>query len=315
MRSARKLRRQQRRSRAFSLPTFHVGKKGIVFTFGVLAILTSVFVVIFLTGNRIWDGKKKMSVAVPTSDGAAVILFDPQYEEVVTIYIPKSTEVEVARSLGVWKVESLWQLGVQEKVEGKLMSDTFTKFFRFPTIAWADTPFLGLASGSVSDLYKGVFSVYHTNVSIFDRISMAWFSFNVSNANRTEIHLEDTGYLKATTLSDGSRGYKKQDPPPQRILSLFSDTQMAKSAYSVSLIDATGGTNSASDVGKVVEVLGAKIARLKDEAPQDIDCIVTGKDLLLIKNVAEVFACDTKEDSNASFDLEIILGSQFVKRF
>lgn len=324
MPSARKLHRlrQKRKQKSafhfnfqLKIPNFSIRGKKIAVALSISCCLVFVLFSAYLFQHKnFWDGENKLAIAVHKPDGAAVILFDPQYDEVVTITVPEHTEIDVAHDLGIWKIETVWELGKQHKLGGQLLSESLTKYFRFPTGAWADTPALGLASGNFSDLYKAVFGIYNSNLSVGDRLSLAWFSFNVSNAKRIEIPLEKTGYVIPKTLSDGTKGYGKVDPAPASVLSLFADSEFAKASYAVSIKDATGEAFIARNVGQVVEVLGAKIASVSDTDIREIDCIVRGRSELLRERIAQLFNCK-KEEGESSFDGELIIGTEFAKRF
>ena len=314
--SARQRRRINQRTRKKLSITFSLFHNKKVFIALVVSLCIGIVSLsVFAIGNKkFWDGTNKLAVAVHDTDGVSVLLFDPQYEEVVRIHIPVHTEVDVAYGLGIWKIETLWQLGKQQGLEGKILADTMTKYFRFPTAAWADTGAIGLSSGGLFDLYKSVFGIYASNLSLGDRVAIAWFSFNIPNAKHVDIDLSKTGYLTETTLSDGTKGYVKVEPAPAKILSLFADPQFSKTSHAIAIEDATGQGKVAKNVGQVVEVLGAKVASITDHDEEDTDCIVTGKSAVLVARVISLFSCQ-KGSSDTNFDVEILLGSQFAKRF
>jgi hypothetical protein len=314
MPSARRQRRMQKKKKWNVNFSLAVNKKivlyfSLAFCFAIFFYISSI-----LTKTHFWNGKDKLAVAVRLDKGAGVLLFAPEYEELVTIYFPEHTEIDVARELGIWKIESLWALGNQEKMGGKLLSDSITKHFKFPVAGWADEEAMGFSKGGLKNLYTAGFGNYKTNLTLGDRVRMAWFSFNVPNTRHVEIQLANTGYLEKVTLSDGTEGYRKVDPPPQKVLALFADSAIGKSSYAVSIQDATGKSQVARNVGSVVEVLGAKIAAVDREEEKEVDCLVKGNSDILVKRIVKLFSC-TEEDGESNFDLEIFLGSEFAKRF
>lgn len=281
----------------------------LAFCFAFIFYITSLF-----AKTRFWNGKEKVALAVRSNDGASVLLFDPHYDELVTLYIPEHTEIEAAKQLGRWKIESIWELGQQEGESGKLLADSITKYFKFPVSAWADSQASGFGIGGVRNIMKAGFGSYATNLTLGDRARMAWFAFRLPNTKHIDIHLENSGYLQKGTLSDGTPGYRKVEPPPQDILALFTDETFGKSTYAIAIQDATGQTQVARNVGSVVEVLGAKVVAVDREETQDIDCIVKGSNAFLINRIAKLFNCK-EEKAESNFDLEILLGTQFARRF
>lgn len=294
--------------------SLHVNKKILIYVSLAFCLLFIVFFSLAIANRRFWNGQDKVAVAVNDGEGATILLFDPQYNEVITVSIPKHTQIDAAKQLGVWKIETLWELGKQEHVNGQLLADSITKYFRFPVAAWADKNALGLSEGSMYKLYKAAFGIYDTNLTLGDRVAMAWFSFKVSNARRSEIELSETGYLKKSILSDGSEGYIKVEPPPQKILALFADSDIAKSSFAVGITDRTGQGQVAKNVGQVVQVLGAKVAAVDWKEEEDFDCVVKGRNEVLRDRIAQLFNCK-REDENTGFDVEILLGTEFAKRF
>ncbi len=291
-----------------------INKKILLYISLVFCVLIVAFFSRIVSHKRFWNGKDKVAVAVNDGVGASILLFDPQYDELIKVIIPKHTEVDVARELGIWKIETLWELGKQEHMNGQLLADSITKHFRFPIAAWSDENALGLYEGNIHKLYKAAFGMYNTNLTVGDRVAMAWFSFNIPNARRSEINLYETGYLKKAILSDGSEGYTKVEPAPQTVLALFAESDIAKSSFAVGITDATGESSVAKNVGQVIQVLGAKVAAVDKKEEADMDCIVKGRNELLSNRIAQLFNCQ-KEPGTTGFDVEIILGSEFAKRF
>ena len=80
--------------------------------------------------------------------------------------------------------------------------------------------------------------------------------------------------------------------------------------------DRSGFNNSASELGEVVEVLGAKMASIVKEEEEDSDCLVKSKDRRLGRKIAWIFSCQLDEkDLEGNFNFEVILGKRFAQRF
>lgn len=282
--------------------------------------LTLVFVafLFFLAfQTRFWDKDSKLTLVINKKDGDVLVaVFNPVVDEVTNITIPKNTQLRVARQLGTWKAGSVWQLGENEGLEGKLLQETITYHLELPVVAWADSPAEGFASGELVALAKAVSLPYKTNLKIGDRLKLALFSFGVKNFKREEINLAETKLLKKTRLIDGGEGFVLVGDLPASILALFSDIKISQKGTSVLIKNATGKKSVAEQVGGIIEVLGAKVAAIKEEENGDFDCLVLGKDQKAVEKLAQVFSCQ-KEKSlpSGSLDLEIRLGEGFAKRF
>lgn len=272
----------------------------------------------FLTlKTSFWDSDSKLTLVVNKKDGDVLIaVFNPVIDEVTNITIPKNTQLKVARQLGTWKAGSVWQLGENEGLEGRLLQETITYHLKLPVVAWADSPAEGFASGELLALIKAVSLPYKTNLKMGDRIKLALFSFGVKNFKREEINLAETKLLKKTRLIDGEEGFILISGLPANILALFSDIGISQKDVSVLIRDATNKKGVPEQVGEIIEVLGAKVAAIKKEEGEKFDCLVLGKDQKAVEKLTQVFSCEKgKGFPSGSLDLEIKIGEEFAKRF
>lgn len=281
----------------------------------VLILLMASFSYFFLS-SQYWDKDGKLSVAIWEGNGDVLIsTFDPVSKEIANIQIPGETQVEVARKLGTWKLASVWQLGENEGFSGKLLAETLTYHFKFPVVAWADSPALGFSSTNLAALVRAVFMPYKTNLKIADRFHIAAFALQVANPERVDVALAETTYLKRAKFIDGGEGYVIVGTPSPALSSIFADPEISAKATTVIIRDATG-VEWAGEVGRVVEVLGAKVASVVKEKADDIDCIVSGKDDSQVRKLASVFSCSIdKGEPDNNFDIEIRLGLRFATRY
>lgn len=263
-----------------------------------LLIPLLIFVLIFLFlkfYTRFWDGKDKVSVLSATKNGGAIVsTYDPGSDEIIDIIIPGETQVDVARELGVRKIDAIPSLGANEKIGGVLLSETIIKNFKFPVFVWQD------ATGK-------------TNQALGDKFNIAVFSIGKKH---TEINLSETSYLKKTKLKDGSDGFVLNGKLPEKIAAIFADPEASKTNLKINIKDATGTFGVAKKVGEIIEVLGAKTALVTSEKPEESVCNVSGKNEKFTRKVARIFECklDSKK-LEGGFDLEIKLGQNFAKRF
>jgi len=308
MRRRRKLERIKtgRNRRSFRIP---------IWLWLVLAVFLVFLFINFFT--KFWKSKDKLSLVVNTKSGdVQVTTFDPVLGEITNITIPGSTQVNVSRQLGTWKIKSVWALGQNEKISGKLLAETVTKNFRFPTAAWADSPAAGFSEGNINSALKAIFGPYKTNLQIGDRVKLALFSIGVKNTNRVDINLANTTFLKKARLTDGENGYLVQDDAPENIMVVFSDHRIASGNFKVNIKNASTKDSLPGYVGGVLQVLGAKIASVVEEKTAPVDCEIIGNDSVFIRKVAEIYSCKViNKAPEGSFDMEFRFGEKFAKRF
>ncbi len=287
--------------------------------FKLLSILF-IFLIFFLLITSIKKSnslfKDKVSLAVRNEDGGVnVLIFDYRSEEIVNIYIPGSTQVEVARDLGIWRLKNVWKLGQQEKVKGELLAKTVTKQFMFPVFFWSDSKALGFLSSNLFNVISSVFSNYETNLNFFQKLNLALFSLKVENSKHIDINLAKTHFLKEDILLDGEEGYRVYGSPPDKILAFFTDPSFLENGLRIMLVDLSGRVGVSENVGKILEVLGGKITSLVKEDSQNLNCSVSGKDKIVLEKVKLLFSCSEEKDNlPENFDLKIIIGSKFIEK-
>lgn len=289
-----------------------VAKRGRVFglllrVFVPLVLILTAFLYLKLS-TRYWNGRDKFAFVYPMSGGdVGVTVLDPALNEEATLVIPADTQINVARNYGTFRIGSVWQLGMNEKLGGSLLASTVTDSLLFPTNLWS--------SQDLSNVWKFIFSPKDTNISFGDRLAAGIFEMRLGSIDKTEIDLAKSQFLKKQTLLDGTPGYVLNGPVSSRLTVYFADNSFANEDLKFSLTDETGSYGVADGVGQVLEVLGGKVVAV-DKEPQNpsLDCQVKGRNLDAVNKIALLFSCK-KVSGQSNFDLEMIMGGMFAKRF
>ena len=278
--------------------------------------LVLILLIINLT-TRFWSNTAKLSLVATKEDGGVVVVvFDPLVEKITSIEFPGNTQVEVARQLGTWKMSSLWQLGKNEDLEGKLLAETLVYHFRLPVYIWGDNPVGKFSERNPFLIVSAVFSPYSTNLGFGDRLRLGFFALGVKNFKRENIDLARLGYLRKTVLIDGEEGYILPASLPGSVVAIFADPEVSKLQTKVQIIDRTSRPGVAKRVGEVLEAFGAKTALIKDEGEQDSDCLISGRNKETVKKISLLFSCDKEKIyEEGNFDLKVELGEEFARRF
>jgi hypothetical protein len=248
--------------------------------------------------TRYWNGLDKLSIVSQNDDGSvSVKIHDPVLGEVTTLVVPGDTEVAVSENLGTLRLKNVWQLGINEKIGGKLLTQTVTKNFLFPSF-----------------LFNGP---GNTNVPVGDRLLIWIFEQRTKNLQRTEIDLAEAQFFKKQKLSDGETGYRLSGGVSERLIAYFSDNDWQKKEVKIYIKDATGAVGVADTFGRVLEVMGGKVVTIeKMDKDQSLDCKVIGKDKKVIAKIIQIFGCRGEGSPRANgFDLEISLGEKFAQKF
>lgn len=293
-------------------------KSGVRILFKIFyAVLALAAIALFFAVNtKYWNGKDKFGYVYKNSNGDVTVkVLDPKLEESTALIIPGDTQVTVAHNYGTMRIKNVWQLGINEKLQGSLLAQTVTKNFLAPVVLWSDNGIESLDLPNLAGIFKFIIAPGKTNIPVGDRIAIAIFSLRVKSINSTSIDLGKSQFLKKTKLSDGQTGYILNGTVSGRLTVNFSDSDFGDGNVRVDIQDATGVPGSANIVGQIVEVMGGKIVSI-DRIPgvSDLDCVVLGVNPEVVKKTAVLFDCKISKDKSV-FDLEIRLGSQFAKRY
>lgn len=289
---------------------------GIFIKFSILvALIIGIFVFVKLS-TRYWDGHNKFGFSFINSGGeVSAVVLDPVLNEITSIKIPGETEVNVARSYGTLRIKNVWKLSQNEKLGGILLPETITQNFLFPMTLWSDTDAKNIVNQNFFGVVKFIFLPVSTNIPFGDRLSIGIFALKIHDLDKTEIDMGKSQFLHKEKLSDGQIGYRLVNGISERLGVYFSDNDIANRNLKVYIVDATGKNSVASLVGQIVEVLGGKIVSVdKKQDLGNFDCQVLGSDKKIDKRIASLFSCTILSDKT-DFDLEIRLGTKFVKRF
>lgn len=294
------------------------GKKRVLnYRLLVLVVVGVSVIFSFSLWPRSWQKDTRLTMVIDSgTENVYVTVFSPDTKEIINVIIPASVEVESTRQLGTFRLGALWQLGVNEDVDGVILAESITKNFKFPVTQWASSDFIGFSEGELKPMLRAVLLPNKTSLKIRDRIQLFFFSLGIKEFKRKDVNLADTNAINKKMLLDGQGGYEISARVPQSILAIFSDPDISANNTTVVIKDYTGRYGVSDEVGEIVQVLGAKVASVSREDQKGIDCEVLGKRGEDVDKIAPLFSCEQLEEvPEGSFDVEIRLGEGFVRRF
>ena len=274
-----------------------------------VGFIALVGVAVYMAMPSNWDRALPIAIAIHSEgDSEYVTVLDPENDTMTTLVIPDNTQITATNQLGTWTLGSLWKLGEQEGIGGRLMAGSITKTFGVPITAWASEDIL---------TFRGIVDAGDTNLSLKDRVKVWLFTTQVNPAARKEIRLADTTVLREQKLQSGEIGYVVRDRSNSLVTSIFSVSKVSAEAARVEVLDNSGGYAAIDTVSKITDVLGAKVASVKAVDASVKDCLVTGSDTSVTANVlANILGCERSYgDTESVFNVTITLGEEFAKRF
>lgn len=279
-------------------------------------ILLSLFIFIFIH-TKYWGKNLNLAVVSPSDSGVVVRIFNQTRREMYIVNIPGNTQVETAHDLGTWRIGSVWQLGINEKLGGRLLSDTVIKNFMFPVGVWAGSDFNKIINGNFIEILGSVIFSKRTNLGVGDRVRIAYFSHKIKDFQRYNVDLADTKFLERTKLKDGKLGFIVTNDFSQKLLPAFAEFEKGK--ILISVFYEFEDKSIANNIARTLETMGAKPILIKkvspDYYPFSDSCLVRGDKSGIAERVASIFSCGFKSDLDKGGNIEIILGKGFSERF
>jgi len=278
------------------------------------AVLLCVLTYLFFLGKRVFDGKEKTLLVAGGKNDVLIVILDPEVQEVTRISIPATTLVSVSRNLGDWKIGSVWELGENEKLGGRLLAETVTKNFYAPVSSWVNSDGFDFFQGKLGVL-KFIFSGLESNLTFVDRVRMSTFFLGVKDYKKTDIDLAKTQFLLEQKLPDGSNGYVVTSNMPQKLLILFSDPELSNNTAKVSITNLSDSPKVASKMGAIIETFGAKVVMVQDKDEENVGCIISSKDRALVQSLLNMFGCEYEKGEGGGIDVDFRFGKKFVEWF
>ena len=274
--------------------------KGLAFL--VLATLVVLFILFFQKSKM-----EKAVVVYPLRDYIEVAVFDFEKGEIISIEIPDTTEVNVARGLGTWKIGKVWQIGQNEKLDGELLRETVVKNFGFPVAFWMDGDLGSWLIDNEVRFSKGMFSA-KTNLNWAQKIRLKQLGFFAKNNEKSSINLANTSYLVRNEFLDGTSGYRITGTVPEKLFVYFGNKKIAQ-VGTILVIDGSGTYGLVESVSKTISFLGNKVTLVQDGQTKPIECEVAGQGALEIE---KLLGCKVVNSDTQGFDLVVTLGENFL---
>lgn len=281
-----------RRQRNKPKIAFRLAKSKLI-TLSILVIIITFFALVFAKTSALVP--EVFTIAATKEDGNIEIrVVEIKKNKITKVVVPYDTEVSLAMRRGTLRAQSVVKLIDSEKLPGQFLADTVMRTFYLPVDYW---------------------QVYgDSDLPLF--ISLRLRIPKLRGFQEEVINLSETSFLTKTKLRDGEEGYEAQDKTPLFLASLFADSNFSTRQTAVGVVNATGeGEYVLSEVVKVFETLGAKVAPISSVEEKDVSCVVSASDKKILERVAEVFNCDKDSAPPKAFDIELLLGSKFYNRF
>ena len=303
-RRAKRLKRKKKESRRFGLSR----------RLGFLALIFAAVYLFVSLSTKFWKQDKKLAIVVVGDSSVTVGVFDPVSEKITSFAIPADLQVNAARQYGVWRIGALRNLGKDEGVGTKLVSESILFHLNLPVFIWAEQEAEGFLGDSIWGVLKASLYPYDTNLGVGDKLKLGFFALSTKRFKKEEIDFSRLANFKRQTLKDGEEGFVLTKDLPASITSHFSDNYFSSQRIAIQIVNKSGRLEASEVLAGVVEVLGAKAAAIVNEEAEDFDCLVTTDDKMVSETLADIFSCKGVEGATGSFDARLEVGTEFADR-
>lgn len=283
---------------------------------------------------RVWQDTKSLLTLVLTTNPPVIVSYKGATGEIAIIPMPDNLEVVGSYEVGRWKAKSLYELGKQKEIGGRLLSASFQNAFGIPIDGWFDKrglEWLGFDDVSLVReeksypvfLPKNIISSFwpgqDTNLTLFDTTRIALAFSTSPMGSRRVILPERIGVVEEMHLASGEEGWVPAQDIPSRFLTEFSDAGVVEERIGVGIINASGTLRLGKRVARLVESLGAPVVWVKTEGELKERCIVrVSKNSAKTKTQSRLvhfFSCEERLVEELSTPIELMLGEEIAPEY
>lgn len=303
---------QRRKNLAKIKKTNKKVKKKIPYGLFILLFLIGILIIFLFTFSKFKNLDKIAIVANTENSDILVQSYDFEQNKIISIIIPKDTQLEVAYQYGFYQAKNIWQLGKNEGMEGELVRASVVKNFNFPVVGWVDW-----SDKKSLPEKRGFLWPRKSNLKVGDKLRMMVLSLRLKSQDQLVINLAETKILVKKKLADGEWGYVIQNEPIFfDLASIFNEVSDNENFVRAIVIDNSGKVGVGEGVGELMEILGVKVSSVKKEKEDNFDCIISGRNTKLAEKLSWVYGCEVgSEISDSDFDLQFKLGKEFARKY
>jgi len=271
-------------------------------------IFIIVLIMFFVFKKNNYNLVKRILVINKSGSSVQIAIIDNIDKDLTLIEIPKNTQVEAAKGLGIWKIGSIWELGENENISGDLLVATVIKSFLIPVDNWVSNDSFLIKEKNVPGLIGLIFKRNDSNINLLERIRIVRFLLSIKNKDIMKYNLQDTSVIRESNLKDDTPGFIITGSKPQNIYSLFADRVFLEKSFRVIIRQPYGGSNLTKELVEILETIGSKPTIMGSDGKSEEGCIIYGNDRYAVNRVSSLFKLCRYVNKKSSADVEISFG-------
>lgn len=281
-----------------------------------LALFLSVWQIISVVKNAVWDGKSRISLAVDSQE-VYLISFSPEEEKLLVVSIPPEVYVEATHGFGFYPFGAVYELGEIEKMGGEVLASTAQEFFATPLEGWIKiNPSDEGQKFKINDQKSAKEKIVEllteetrTNLSFWDKLRLWW---QIRGVRFDKVIFFDLG--EEEIFADGDANFTKLN---QLLRPFLIEEGIRQESFKIEVLNSTDKSGLGGKVARFVNNLGSEVISIGNQDKLLDRCLIRVKkdDLnkLTTRKLKKVFSCEVEESDSleSRSDLLFIIGGDF----
>ena len=257
--------------------------------------------------DSLWNGQNRLTIGFNTQP-VLLVSFDPQRERLIFLSVPEGTNLQAIRGYGVYRVGSLWELGMIENREGTLFIESLENSLAVPVDAWISPPdqdqvvefLLGVDAQTRKQYFLAslltTLRSLETNLTRWDLFRLWRQVQSVGHRQISLVDLAQANVLEVKKLADGSQAWEVDSKRLDVLLAdLFPDTKIKEENLSIAVYNGTDFSGLANQAARLISNLGGRVVEVGDREAKTDQCLVLSEEdqaaSRTVKKLIKVFDC------------------------
>lgn len=257
--------------------------------------------------NRIWIGDSRVTF-VTTTDPVTVYSYQ-ESRELVSVNFPKNVQIDGAAGLGSWKLENLYELGMQKGTNGEVL----VKSLQYSL----NVPIDGYFNGAFSPGFPAVLSVFSqkSNFTFFDKVKIVYVLSKITQAQHKNLSAEKTGMVVKKRLGDGTVGFKLVPEKVKEIaIRELGDSSTSGQNSGIGIVNGTSTSRVGEQIAGITKTMGSQVLWVRSGEEINSRCILKSVSKTeTAKRLAKIFSCEIKIEENLPAPIVFVIGPELAR--
>ncbi len=251
----------------------------------------------FLSSRTARFGNEERYNFVLVQNSPIFVSLDRRTNSAVLVYLSGNLYVPTAEGYGNYRLKSVYDLGVLDKKDGRVLEETVEDFLGVPVAGYLKLPVPVRSVGDISFLGNlAKIKEIKTDLSLTDlgKISSVWLS--VPKDKLKFLSLSEMGVLSDLVLADGTVAQSADSDKLDYLLSGdFEESDLRNEDLKTEVLNAGDTSGLGAAAARILNNIGIRVVSVANEDLPTKGCEVRADDKLLssktVTRIAGAFGC------------------------